>query len=91
MTAQERDCLVAEKITMHGYDGVPTQLIGCAWQVVDKMREKGLQLQLFGPITDGHWIARFVDHSNGRLFVASAIDAPQAICPAALRAVGVDV
>jgi hypothetical protein len=98
---RELDALVAEKVM--GYKTAPipdgetanppnfSTDITAAWQVVEKMRERGYRLGLRTWVRSAEGEAVFVDPKRERASEGNgAFDAsvPLAICIAALRAVG---
>lgn len=62
----------------------PSSSIAASWQVVEKMREQGLEFALESPEEDGDklWVACFLNHSS--LASGRGSTAPEAICKAAL-------
>lgn len=109
MSARERDALVAEKIFGTPLDpyrpgwvidgNIRTYLknyttdISAAWEVVEKMRERGHDFDAgawnkMKPV----WSARFPKEDvNNSHYDSLGDTAPEAICKAALRTVGVEV
>jgi hypothetical protein len=68
----------------------PTSSIAAAWEVVEKMRSNGWEFELDSDVDRiNEWCATFVTLSAVERGISPK--APEAICLAALRAVGVDV
>jgi hypothetical protein len=101
MTPRQRDALVAEKVmgwakieysdgTVGFWWKVPhyTTDIAAAWAVVEKMRECGINYSVHN-YGDGHECV--FDKEMVVFERVSSSSAPEAICLAALRALGVDV
>jgi hypothetical protein len=98
MSARERDALVAERIMgqkiprplKFGTPIAPYSIsIDAAWKVVEKLKEtRYVHLWFDG---DGWWFEVEVGEGALESVEAKAPNAPEAICLAALRAVGVEV
>ncbi|GMA50155.1 hypothetical protein GCM10025857_15120 [Alicyclobacillus contaminans] len=98
MSPRERDALVAEKVMGYTECGKEepieyTTHISAAWDVVDRMQQLGWNMDLMNayivPEIGRQWGCDLRDGRN--LVVGLGPTAPEAICLAALRAVGVDV
>lgn len=62
--------------------------ISSAWQVIEKMRENGWEVDIDSR-ANKRWFCRFMSDGPDRDATADA--APEAICLAALRALGVNI
>lgn len=70
----------------------PAQEISAAWQVVEKMRLEGNQVQVWGNSGENVWRASLkAEFGHWGEYFTKAESAPMVICLAALKAIGVEI
>lgn len=74
---------------VHWKEWCPTVDIKAAWEVVEKMREEGTDVDIYW--SGNEWIVTLGENPGGSPDGATSDTAPRAICLAALRAKGVEV